>query len=390
MLETSLANREKTVQGPNLEIILMPTMACNMACDYCYVVEKYPGTMDLQLAKSVIEQVVAHNNPALRTRVYWHGAEPLLTGIGFYGEICAWTRERYGIDAVQHHIQTNGTLLNEEWFDLFIQEHITVGVSLDGPKEIHDAHRKTSDGRDTFETVFGNIIAARKKKLYLDALCVITRESVGNEDEIFHFFFENRIDFGFEPLVPETEQMTLCLAIKPTEYADVAIKLFDNWFFQKEPRLRMVVPPYHYLKAILEGGNSYCNFSKNCVGNYLAISPDGTVHSCIMFAARPEYAFGNIKKSRLATILESPIRQRMLLERATQITKCRNCRWLSICHGGCPHHALVQQGTLLQPDMFCESYRLIFEHVYEVTMAALPSNHSFISDRSNAILRDLP
>jgi uncharacterized protein len=359
------------MQNPNIEVILMPTMACNMACDYCYVVEKYPGIMDLDLAKSVIGQVVAHNNPSVATKVYWHGAEPLLAGINFYREICAWTRERYGIDAVQHHIQTNGTLLNEEWFDLFIQEHITVGVSLDGPKEIHDTHRKTLGGRGTFETVFKNIMAAREKKLYFDALCVITRECLGHEDEIFDFFYEYKIDFGFEPLVPETEQMARELAITPAEYAQVAIKLFDRWFFQKERRLRMVIPPYHYLKAILGGGNSYCNFSRNCTRHYLAVSPNGTVHSCIMFAGRPEYAFGNIANSDLEAILKSPMRQQMLVVRSAQITECRNCRWLSLCHGGCPHHALVQHGTLLRPDMFCESYRLIFEHVYKVAIESL-------------------
>jgi len=345
-----------------------------MSCDYCYVIDKYPNKMDLNLAKFIIEKIVAHNNPDVPTQVYWHGAEPLIAGINFYREICGWTRERYGIDAVQHHIQTNGTLLDENWFELFIQEHITVGVSLDGPKEIHNAHRKTLGGQQTFDTVFNNIMAARKKKLFFDALCVITRESLGREDEIFDFFFENKIDFGFEPLVPETEKMALDLAITPIDYAQVAIRLFDRWFFQAERRLRMVVPPYHYLKAILKGGNSYCNFSKNCANHYLTVSPDGTVHSCIMFAERPDYAYGNIRNSELDAILESPIRQRMLKERATQIEKCKNCRWLSMCQGGCPHHALVQHGTLLQPDMFCESYRLIFEHVYDVTKNALLSN----------------
>lgn len=365
------------MRAPNIEVILMPTMTCNMACDYCYVVGKYSGIMDLDLAKSVIEQILAHNDPAIPTQVYWHGAEPLLAGIDYYREICAWTREKYGIDAVQHHIQTNGTLLNEEWFDLFIREHVTVGVSLDGPKEIHDAHRKTLGGRGTFEMVFNNIMAARRKKLYFDALCVITRESLNREDEIFDFFFENKIDFGFEPLVPETELMVRDLAITPNEYAQAAIKLFDRWFFQQERILRMVAPPYHYLKAILEGGNSYCNFSQNCTRHYLTVSPNGTVHSCIMFAGRPAYAFGNISQSSLDTILRSPVRQRMLLDRAAQIRKCRGCRWLSVCNGGCSHHALVGHGTPFAPDMFCESYRMIFDHAHQVATRALLHDQMF-------------
>lgn len=350
---------------PNLDVILMPTMACNLACDYCYVLDKRPGIMDPTLAKRVIEQVLAYNDPCVPTKIYWHGAEPLLAGIDFYQEICIWVRERYGRDAVQHHIQTNGTLLNEEWFDFFIEEHITTGVSLDGPPELHDAYRKTRSGRGTFELVFNNIMAARKKKLYFDVLCVITRKTLDHEDELFDFFYEHKIDFGFEPIVPENEWMVRELSITPKDYARVAIRLFDRWFFQSERRLRVVVPPYHFAMAILKGGNTYCNFSKCCARHYIAVSPDGQVHTCILFAGHPSLALGNIGKSSLQKILSSPVRQRFLMSRVAQIPECQNCRWVSLCHAGCPHHAFIKYGAVLQPDAFCESYRLIFEHVYD-------------------------
>ncbi len=349
---------------PNLEVILMPTMSCNMTCDYCYVLDKYSGVMQPELAKRVIEQAVEYNGPCIPTKVYWHGAEPLLVGIDFYKSICKWTKERYGLDAVQHHIQTNGTLLNEEWFDFFIEYHVTTGVSLDGPPDLHDAYRKTYSGGGTFEIVFNNIMAARRKKLFFDVLCVITRKTPGHEDELFDFFYKHKIDFGFEPLVPENELMARELSITPQEYADVAIKLFDRWFFQSDRRLRMVVPPYHFVTAILKGGNTYCNFSKSCGRHYIAVSPDGQVHSCIMFARHPNLSFGNIGKNSLQEILNSPVRKRFLISRVAHNTECQNCRWVSLCNAGCPHHALVRYGTILHRDAFCESYRQIFEHVY--------------------------
>lgn len=350
---------------PNLEVILMPTMACNLACNYCYVLDKYPGTMDPALAKRVIEQVVAYNDPCIPTKVYWHGAEPLLAGIAFYREVCTWARERYGLDAVQHHIQTNGTLLNEEWFDFFIEEHITTGVSLDGPREIHDTYRKTHTGHGTFDVIFENIMAARKKKLFFDVLCVITRKTLGREDELFNFFSEHKIDFGFEPIVPENEWMLNELSITPKEYAEVAIKLFDRWFFQPEHQLKMMTPPYHFLMGVLQNTNTYCNFSSSCTSHYIAISPNGSVHSCILFARHPNLSFGNIADQDLQELLDSPVRKRFLGERATHIPKCQNCRWVSTCKGGCPHHAFIKYGTTLQPDGFCESYQLIFQHVYD-------------------------
>ncbi len=356
---------------PNLDIILMPTMACNLACDYCYVLDKRPSVMEPALAKKAIEQVLAYNDPCVPTNIYWHGAEPLMAGIDFYRDICRWIRERYGRDSVQHRIQTNGILLNEEWFDFFIEERITTGVSLDGPPELHDAYRKTPSGRGTFETVFNNIMTARKKKLYFDVLCVITRRTLGHEDELFNFFYEHKIDFGFEPIIPENEHMEREMSITPKDYAQVAIKLFDHWFFQSEQRLKTVVPPYHFLKAILEGGNTYCNFSDCCARNYLAVSPNGQIHSCILFARHENLSFGNIAHTSLQEILNSPVRQRFLVSRTDLIPRCQQCRWRSLCQSGCPQHAFIKHGSILQPDAFCESYQWIFDHVCDTVTHVL-------------------
>lgn len=359
------------MNSPNLDVIIMPTMACNLSCDYCYVLDKHSGVMDLDLAKRAIEQVVAQNDPCTPTNLYWHGAEPLLAGIEFYSEICAWTRSLFGIDAVQHHIQTNGFLLNDEWFDLFIQEHITTGVSLDGPPDLHDSHRRTRSGKGTFDRVFGNIMMAREKKLFFDVLCVITRNTLGREDELFDFFSEYKIDFGFEPIVPENEQMEYELAITPSEYAQVATRLFDRWFFQTDRRLRMVVPPYHYLMAILEGGNTCCIFSGSCANHYITVSPNGQVHSCIMFARHPELSYGNIAEIDLSQVLNSQVRRRFLASRIDTISECQQCQWAALCRGGCPHRAFVKHGDMMRPDAFCKSYQVIFQHVHQRVQEAM-------------------
>ena len=214
-------------------------------------------------------------------------------------------------------------------------------------------------------------MAARKKKLFFDVLCVITRKTLGHEDELFDFFSEHKIDFGFEPLVPENEWMERELSITPEEYASVVIKLFDRWFCQSERRLRMVVPPYHFTAALLKGENTYCNFSESCGRHYLAVSPNGDVHSCIMFARHPEFSFGNFTKNNLQEILNSPTRKRFLVSRVANIAACQNCRWVSLCQAGCPHHALIRYGTIFQRDAFCKSYQQIFKHIYNVVTHVL-------------------
>jgi uncharacterized protein len=351
------------VQEPNIELILMTTMNCNMACDYCYVTDKKAGFLDLSLARKVIEQVVDRNDPSKATNIFWHGAEPLLVGIDYYKEIFSWTRQQYGQDKVCHHIQTNGTLLNDNWFDLFIQEHITTGVSLDGTRKIHDKHRNLINGRGSFDVVFNNICKAREKKLYFDALVVINRDTLGHEDELFDFFYENRIEFGFEPIVVDPACENQVLAITPQEYANCAIHLFDRWFTQPEPRLINVLPLYDFTMAVMRGGNTRCTFSPSCGRHYLTVAPDGKVYPCVRFGGESEFVFGNILRDSLEHILTSKKRMEFLKTRTDTIAVCRKCEWKTVCNSGCPHNAYSAFGTIAERDSFCASYKMIFDYI---------------------------
>jgi uncharacterized protein len=348
---------------PNIDLILMSTLSCNLACDYCYVADKKSGVMDLSLARKAIRQVMERNDASSPTNVYWHGAEPLLAGIDYYREICSWTRQEYGLDNICHRIQTNGTLLNNDWFDFFIQEHITTGISVDGPKEIHDLHRKTNRGQGSFELVFNNIRKAREKKLFFDALVVINRSTLGHEDELFNFFFENRIEFSFEPIVVDPGCEMGNLTITPQEYAESAIRLFDRWFYQPEARLKTILPLYDFTMAVLQGGNTRCTFSTSCGQHYLTVAPDGTVYPCVRFGGEPGFVFGNFISDSLEQILASKTRLEFLKPRSDSIPGCRSCEWNKVCNSGCPHNAFSAFGSTAERDPFCASYKIIFEHV---------------------------
>lgn len=348
----------------NIHAIVMPNKLCNLACTYCYVLEKPSERMSLALAERVVDELLRYNDPILETRFIWHGGEPMLAGIDFYQHVCSYIHAQYPNHMVQHYIQTNGTLLTDKWIDLFLEENFNVGVSLDGWKELHDACRKTRGGRGTFDKIFQNIMRAREKGLIVGILSVITRHALGHEEELFHFFYEHKLDFGFHPIISLTPWMDQELSITSEEFADISIKLFDLGFFQPEPRVTSVTPTLHYAMAVMMGCSSgFCVLAETCAEEYISIEPDGRVHVCDRFAGNADLAFGNITESSLEEILQSPARQ--AFQRRWQVlkAKCHGCAWASICYGGCPHEAYVKTGSIFERDPNCEAYRRIFRHV---------------------------
>lgn len=348
----------------NMHAIVMPGKSCNIACSYCYVLEKPTEKMCFSTVERIIDELLDYNEPSQPTRFIWHGGEPMLAGIAFYQHVCDYIHENYQEYIVEHFIQTNGTLLKGKWIDFFLKEDFRVGVSLDGWRELHDACRKTSRQRGTFDIIFRNIMQARKQGLIVGILSVVTRHTLGHEEELFDFFYNNQLDFGFHPITSLTLQMDQELSITPLEFAEVSRKLFDLGFYQAEPRVTTVAPTIHYVMALMMGYPSgFCVLSETCASGYISVEPNGRVHVCDRFAGNNEFAFGNILESSLETILQSPVRQEFLSRWEKIKSKCGDCEWASICYGGCPHEAYTKTGSILEPDSNCEAYKLIFQHI---------------------------
>lgn len=351
----------------NIHAIVMAGESCNLACTYCYVLQKPPDRMSSALAEKVVDELLHHNDPAYPTRFIWHGGEPTMAGINFYKHICEYIHSNYQEYNIEHYIQTNGTLLTEKWIDFFLKENFRVGVSLDGWKEIHDGCRTTRSGRGSFDIIFRNIKRAREKGLFVGVLSVITRHTLGHEKELFQFFYENKLDFGFHPITPLTPQMKENLSITPQEFAEVTINLLDLGLYQPEPRVTDVTPTMHYVMALMMGCPSgFCVLSEACANEYISIEPTGLVCACDRFAGNPMLSFGNIAEDSLETILQSPVRRKFLDRWELIKSKCSGCEWSSVCYGGCPHEAYARTGSILEPDANCEAYKLIFQHVSNV------------------------
>ena len=348
----------------NIHAIIMPNEICNIACTYCYVQTKSKDRMSVTLAKRIVDELLAHNNSDEPTRLIWHGGEPMLAGLPFYREITDYIGTTYPEHNVIHCIQTNGTLLDDEWVDFFLERDFKVGVSMDGWKELHDACRMTASGQGTFRRIFDNIQRARGRGLVIGILAVVTRHTIGHERELFDFFVGHKLDFGFHPITSLTPWMDNELSITSDEFADVSTTLFDLGFYQPEPRVTNVAPSHHYALAVMMGCSSgLCVLSKACADEYISVEPSGRVHICDRFSGNTELSLGNLSTQSFSEILESPVRQQFLMRWEQLIEQCGACQWAAICYGGCPHEAYAASGSIYAADPNCKAYKRIFQHV---------------------------
>jgi uncharacterized protein len=361
------------MEPQNFHAIIMPTETCNLACSYCYVLKKPKTRMSIALARQIVDELMRINNPSKPTRLIWHGGEPMLAGLPFYKSICSYIHETYPNYCVEHLIQTNGTLLKDEWIDFFLSEDFKVGVSLDGWQELHDACRTTVAGRGSFDVVFENVQNARTKGLITGFICVLTKNSISFVQELYDFFYKNKFDFYFHSITCLTSEIENQLAITVSEFADASNKFFDLGFFQPEPRVTSVNPTLHYLRSLLLGSASgYCVMAETCADEYFSVEPDGQVSACDRFAGNKQLSFGNIDESSFEEISKSPVRQEFL-DRWRRLSEgeCKDCEWSAVCHGGCPHEAYAKYGSILGRDPNCEAYKKIFRHISDVVAIEL-------------------
>lgn len=371
----------------NIHAIIMPNEVCNIACTYCYVQTKAKGRMSPSLAKRIIDELLGNNRPDDPTRLIWHGGEPLLAGLDFYEQIAEYISSTYPHHNVVHCIQTNGVLLDDGWVDFFLKHDFKVGVSMDGWRDLHDACRTTIDGKGTFQRIFDNVQRARERGLVIGILAVITRHTLGHEQELFDFFVGHKLDFGFHPITSLTPWMDDVLSITPDEFADVSINLFDLGFRQPEPRVTDVSPSQHYALAVMMGcSTGLCVMSKACAEEYISIEPSGRVHVCDRFAGNSDLALGNLSMQSLSEILDSPVRRVFITRWEALQSQCNSCKWATICYGGCPHEAYAASGSITNADPNCEAYKRIFTHVSnlihrELDLAeASATNPSYVKD----------
>ena len=377
---------EKQVGPVAFMTMLKPAgSTCNLDCHYCYYLDKavqYGGrqaVMSDELLESYVRQYIEANDVPTVT-FCWHGGEPLLLGLGFYRKAMALQKKYADGKRIENTLQTNGTLVDGEWCDLFAENNFLVGISLDGPQDIHDAFRVTKGGQPTFERVMRTIGMFRERGVEYNTLSVVNRLCEGRGAEIYRFFRDtvrsrymqflpavgHVVDVeGFHrPLIvaPEREGARLAeWSVTAGGYGQFLCDIFDEWVVSDVGQVfvQMFDASLSQWCGVQPG---VCSMGETC-GDALVVEHNGDVYSCDHFVY-PEYKLGNIRETPLAEIYRSKKRRDFgLAKRNALPAECLRCRYYFACRGECPKPRFETGSDGCRKNTLCEGLYHYFRHV---------------------------
>ncbi|KPJ63418.1 hypothetical protein AMK68_03925 [candidate division KD3-62 bacterium DG_56] len=355
----------------DFQLLIKPVSAdCNLVCDYCFyrrTLAQYPEPrhrMSPETLERMISLALAAGYPD--TTVFaWQGGEPTLAGIDFYRQALR-LMNRHGRDRqpVGNALQTNGVLLDHEWARLCADYSILVGVSLDGPREIHDRWRTTAAGGGSFDTVMRGIGHLRAAGAEFNILTMVTATSAPHGELIYRFLREHGFaHLQFIPCVevnPQTGGPTEHTP-PPEAYGEFMCAVFDAW--RREAASGVSVRLFDaMMRHALTGESGLCELGAGC-GSYYVVEYNGDVYPCDFFVA-PEWHLGNLHEQSFDEIRQTARWQQFVAQRDGNAAACGDCRWFDLCRGGCSKDRLPAGGAQMR-SYLCRSHQRFFEHAAE-------------------------
>lgn len=362
---------------PAFHVMAKPTgSACNLACDYCFFLKKealYPGSpfrMSDEVHEAYIRQLLeAHQVP--QVTIAWQGGEPTLMGLDFFRRsVELQNKYRKPGTRIENTFQTNGILLDDDWCRFFHDNGFLVGLSLDGPQELHDVHRKDRGGRGTFDRV---LAAARRLQAHgveFNILCTVNSDNSRRPLDVYRFFrdelgaryiqfipiVERDNDTGYQEGHTVTDR-----SVGPYEFGRFLIAIFDEWV-SKDVGETFVLNFDGALAGWLDMAGTVCIFGPTC-GLGLALEHNGDLYSCDHFV-EPKFLLGNILETPLIDLVASEKQLKFGRDKKDTLPRyCRECEFLRVCHGECPKNRFVEApGGEPGLNYLCAGYKAFFKH----------------------------
>jgi uncharacterized protein len=398
------------MQGPlpHYHLLAKPAgAACNLGCTYCFFLSKenlYSPRDSPLMSEATLEtyvQQLMESSPGPQVDVAWQGGEPMLRGLDFYKRSVALTNKyrKPQHRTILHTMQTNGTLINDEWATFFKANNYLVGLSIDGPRALHDAYRIDKKGEGSFDDAIRGWNCLRKHNVDVNILCTIHAANAEHPLEVYHFF-RDELQAQYIQLIPIVERATeqkIALAnqgwgglrgtdrplykqegnlvtdrtVTAEQFGKFLIGIFDDWLQRDVGKI--YVTTFDVALGSWLGQHNACIIAPTC-GMALAMEHNGDVYSCDHFV-EPDHLLGNINKTPLKALVSSEKQRRFGQSKYDTLPKyCRECPVLFACYGECPRNRFIRA-----PDgedglnYLCAGYKAFFSHIDKPmrTMASL-------------------
>jgi uncharacterized protein len=359
---------------------------CNLDCSYCFYLEKeqlYPGNDDFRMSDDVLEtfirqKIEGHQVP--QVSFAWQGGEPTLLGLDFFKRVVQLQKRYANGKVIQNGFQTNGVLLDDEWCHFLKSNNFLVGLSIDGPEQIHNHHRLFKGGQPSFEKVVDGIEMLKKHSVEFNTLTVIQRHNSQYPLEVYQYLKE--VGSGFMQFIPIVERIyqpqpaaghqlasphdnldatVTSWSVEALQFGNFLCAIFDEWVLNDVGKY--FVQMFDEALAAWAGiGSSVCIFRPEC-GSALAIEHNGDLYSCDHFVY-PENHLGNIMDDPLISMINSPQQLQFGRDKLTALPRyCLDCEVRFACHGECPKNRFIK--TPAGDDglnYLCTGYKKLFTH----------------------------
>lgn len=372
-MHTDGTTAERPAPPARIHVLAKPTGAiCNLDCAYCFYLDKeqlYPGSkfrMSDEVLERYIQQLV-ESHRGDRVTVAWQGGEPTLMGLDFFRRVVELERKhgRPGL-TFENTLQTNGTLLDDAWCAFFHEHRFLIGISIDGPRELHDHYRYDKGGKPTFDKVVRGLRLLQAHGVEHNVLCTVNRVNAERPLEVYRFF-RDELGVRFLQFIPVVERVLGSVVsdatVRPEQFGAFLVTIFDEWVRNDVGSVYVQTFDAALRNWMGARSSGMCVFDETC-GHALALEHNGDLYSCDHFV-EPRHHVGNLKDKRVLDVITSDEQLAFGRDKLAGLPKeCRECDVRFACHGECPKNRFTKTSDGERGlNYLCAGYKRFFRHV---------------------------